>query len=71
MTTKLKFSAPEVNQALDRLARAIVKAHGSTPDLIFVGVADGGNDPHSRDDDSAHGDLYDKLGPAPSGGRGR
>ena len=42
MTTKLKFSAPEVNQALDRLARAIVKAHGSTPDLIFVGVADGG-----------------------------
>ena len=42
MTTKLKFSAPEVSQALDRLAGAIVEACGSTQNLMFVGVADGG-----------------------------
>ena len=42
MTTKLKFSAPEVSQALDRLAGAIVEARGSTQNLMFVGVADGG-----------------------------
>ena len=42
MTTKLKFSAPEVSQALDRLAGAIVEACGTTQNLMFVGVADGG-----------------------------
>ena len=42
MTTKLKFSPPEVSQALDRLAEVIVEARGSTQNLIFVGVADGG-----------------------------
>ncbi len=42
MTTKLKFSAPEVSQALDRLAGAIVEARGTTQNLMFVGVADGG-----------------------------
>jgi len=42
MTPKLKFSSTEVNQALDRLAGVIVNAHGSTQNLMFVGVADGG-----------------------------
>jgi pyrimidine operon attenuation protein/uracil phosphoribosyltransferase len=42
MTTKLKFSAPEVSQALNRLAGAIVAARGSTQNLLLVGVADGG-----------------------------
>lgn len=42
MGTRKSIPAAEINQALNRLADAIVKKHGGTKNLVFLGIANGG-----------------------------